>query len=311
MKTSKLSMLFLAGGLFCLLVPANSHAQTGAPDAPPDAAGPPPEMGGPPPPPEAQIMGFEGEMHSKVVTGAPYSAQFQIQSSQTLSDGNQINRTVTGTMYRDAQGRTRRETTMPAIGPMATSGGTKQVIFINDPVAGFQYVLHPDRKTAEKFPIHRRDTAVAPTAAQTQLRQQFQSEVKEEPLGTQTIAEVQAQGNRSTRTVPAGQIGNTQPIQITNERWYSPDLHVDVMTKRSDPRIGNYVFQLSDISRSAPSESLFTVPSDYTVTPGRPGAWMRHFPGTGGPGMGAPGAGAPPPPSGAGAPGADAPPPQQ
>jgi len=306
MKASKLLTLLLAGGLFCLLAPANSRAQAGPPEPPNDAAPMPPDMGGPPPPPEANIMGFEGEMHSKTVTGAPYSAQIQIQSSQTLGDGNQINRTTTGMVYRDAQGRTRREMTMPAIGAMAVSGGTKQVIFISDPVAGFQYVLHPDRKTAEKFPIHH-NSAAAASPDHSQMRQQWESQVKEEPLGTQTIAGVQADGNRSIRTIPAGEIGNEKPIEVTVERWYSPDLHVDVMTKRSDPRNGTNVFQLSDISRSAPSESLFTVPSDYTVKAGHPGPWMHHFPGAGGPAAGAP----PPPPPGVGAPGADAPPPQQ
>lgn len=298
MKASKLLTLLLAGSLFCFLAPANSHAQAGPPDAPNMQGFPPPDA-------NIGIMGFEGELHSQVVTGAPYSAQIQIQSSQTLSDGNQINRTVTGMVYRDSQGRTRREITMPAIGPMAASGGTKQVVFVNDPVAGFQYILHPDRKTAEKFPIHHRISASSSTAP---MHQQFQAQVQEQPLGTQAIADVQAQGNRSIRTIPAGQIGNAKPIEITMERWYSPDLHIDVMTKRTDPRMGTNVFQLFDINRSEPSPSLFTVPSDYTVTAGHRAPWMHHFTGMmGGPGAGAP----PPPPPGADASGADAPPPPQ
>ena len=92
-------------------------------------------------------------------------------------------------------------------------------------------------------------------------------------LGTQTIGGVSAQGTRTTRTIPAGQIGNEKPIVIVTERWYSPDLQMVVMSKRSDPRTGETVFQLTDVQLGEPDASLFQVPSDYTVTKGgRPGA---------------------------------------
>ncbi|HEY7825986.1 MAG TPA: hypothetical protein VIC00_04135, partial [Candidatus Acidoferrales bacterium] len=42
-----------------------------------------------------------------------------------------------------------------------------------------------------------------------------------------------------------------------------------VMTKRSDPRMGDSVFQLTNIQRSEPDATLFQVPSDYTVKKGR------------------------------------------
>ncbi|MGA8368040.1 MAG: hypothetical protein WB716_12045, partial [Candidatus Acidiferrales bacterium] len=55
------------------------------------------------------------------------------------------------------------------------------------------------------------------------------------------------------------------------ERWYSPDLQMNVLVKRSDPRMGQTVFQLSDIQRKEPDASLFQVPADYTMTRGGPG----------------------------------------
>ena len=84
----------------------------------------------------------------------------------------------------------------------------------------------------------------------------------------QTINGVQATGTRVTRTIPAGQIGNAQPIQVVTETWRSPDLQVPVMTKRIDPMHGNVVTQLTNIARAEPDPSLFQVPSDYTVTKG-------------------------------------------
>ena len=96
---------------------------------------------------------------------------------------------------------------------------------------------------------------------------------KTEDLGTQTIQGVSAQGKRVTRAIPAGREGNEKEIDIVSETWYSPDLQVVVMSKTSDPRFGESVYQLNGITRAEPDPALFTVPSDYTVTQGRP---MMH-----------------------------------
>src|SRR5437899_5104761 len=86
-----------------------------------------------------------------------------------------------------------------------------------------------------------------------------------ESLGSQMIEGVRAEGTRTTITLPAGAMGNDLPILIVSERWYSPELQTVVMTKRNDPRMGETVYRLSNISRTEPSRSLFEAPSDYTV----------------------------------------------
>lgn len=88
---------------------------------------------------------------------------------------------------------------------------------------------------------------------------------KGEPLGRRNIGGVEAEGTRSTRTIPAGEIGNTRPIEIVDESWYSNDLRMVVMTRHSDPRNGEVVWRLSDIKRAEPGRALFEVPADYTV----------------------------------------------
>jgi len=94
------------------------------------------------------------EMHfdSKVVRGAPYSAESVNESVQQLADGNRITRTSKASLYRDSEGRTRRDQTLSHIGPWATSEEPAQTIFINDPVAGARYVLNPRTRTAQKMP---------------------------------------------------------------------------------------------------------------------------------------------------------------
>jgi len=86
-----------------------------------------------------------------------------------------------------------------------------------------------------------------------------------EQLGTKVVEGVQAEGTRTTITIPAGQIGNDKPLQIVDEVWRSPDLQVIVHSEHSDPRMGNTVYSLQNISRSDPSPALFQVPADYTV----------------------------------------------
>ena len=113
-----------------------------------------------------------------------------------------------------------------------------------------------------------------------------QKETTTTSLGTQMINGVSAEGTRITRTIPAGEIGNQKPIVITVEKWYSADLQETVMTKRSDPRMGETVFQLTNIQRTEPAATLFQVPADYTVKQGGPGGrkgmHRRHM----GPGRG-------------------------
>jgi hypothetical protein len=94
------------------------------------------------------------------------------------------------------------------------------------------------------------------------------SQVSTEDLGSQTMQGVTVTGTRTTRTIPAGQIGNDAPIQIVTEVWTSPELKTVVYSKRSDPRMGEQTFQLTNITRAEPDASLFTVPSDFTVTDG-------------------------------------------
>jgi len=90
-------------------------------------------------------------------------------------------------------------------------------------------------------------------------------QVSTEDLGSQTMEGVLVKGRRTTHTIPAGQIGNEAPITIVSEAWTSPDLKTVVYSKRSDPRIGEQTFRLTNIVRAEPSPSLFTVPADFRI----------------------------------------------
>jgi hypothetical protein len=90
-------------------------------------------------------------------------------------------------------------------------------------------------------------------------------EEKTESLPARQIEGVQAEGRRTTRTIPAGAIGNEQPLVITSEEWTSPELKVLVMTRTFDPRTGESIYRLVNITKSEPNASWFEIPSDYTI----------------------------------------------
>jgi hypothetical protein len=231
-----------------------------------------------------ELMGFEGMHGGKLVTGAPFSATSTSTTKQTLQDGTTtINRTAQGAVYRDSQGRSRREVTFTGVGPLAATGGTHKMIAIFDPVAGVHYMLNPDKKVAYKMtpPAGAGGNAAKAQAFEQKMQaRQAQEEasgaLKVDSLGTQNINGVNATGTRTTRTIAAGEIGNSAPIQIVSERWYSADLQTVVQSTRTDPRFGTTTFSLTNIQKTEPAGTLFTVPADYTVQAGGPGHGHHH-----------------------------------
>lgn len=253
------------------------------------------------------------EFADKPVKGAPYSAQAVTETRQRLADGNEIVNKSESTIYRDSQGRTRREQNLKTIGGLAGAPPV-QMITISDPVAGATYTLNPVEKTARKgafnsvfvtsntagggpvsinatgsgavsfsrveggggagYTITSSGGQVTTNGDRVNLLKQSLDNVKREDLGTQTIEGVEATGTRMTTTIAAGEIGNERPIEIVTERWYSNALQTTVMSRRSDPRTGETTFRLTNINRNEPAAYLFEVPSDYKVTEAG-GTYMR------------------------------------
>jgi len=217
------------------------------------------------------------------VRNAAFSADVVTESSRTLADGNRIRQTINLKIYRDNEGRTRREQAVNLNG-LAPDANMQQMVFINDPVAGVNYALNakertgtravrnsagggPQRMTAEgrgPGPRARESSNFADPRGMGR-RGASDSNFKTESLGRQTIEGVQAEGRRTTMTIPAGQAGNELPIYIVNESWYSSELHTTVLSKHSDPRNGETVTRLTNISRSEPAQVLFEAPADYKL----------------------------------------------
>ena len=82
-------------------------------------------------------------------------------------------------------------------------------------------------------------------------------------LASKDFDGVRAEGKSTVWTIPAGEIGNRNPIQVTSESWYSPDLKVTVYSRYNDPRTGESTYRLANIRRAEPAKDLFTIPEGY------------------------------------------------
>ena len=238
------------------------------------------------------VTAVGGKVFGSPVQGAPYSATITNESVQTLADGNRIVQSSTGTTARDSQGRTRQDAPLPPIGNLSVANAP-HLVFIMDPVTPVSYTLNLTDKTAEKMSIP--SGAPGPSMSTAGARQVFvtqsggvqvsdappplpaiamakrlgseeHAEVTTEDLGTETMEGLLVTGTRTTRTIPAGEIGNEKPIRIVTEVWTSPDLKTIVYSKRTDPRMGEQTFKLTNIVRAEPDASLFTVPADFKLT---------------------------------------------
>lgn len=236
------------------------------------------------------------------VANAPYSGEEKTESVQTLADGTRITNTSTTRVFRDSKGRVRREIMLPSPDPANPS---RTMVSIFDPVAGVNYTLDSENKVAHQAPAPSVIVAQMKNAAEAKIKaegdairtrtfsqtQTFSTGTgprmeyrvlsralpgvvpQREDLGTQTVEGVEAKGTRETSVIATGAVGNDRPITIVSERWYSPELQIELKSVRNDPRMGQTTHALTGISRTEPDPSLFQPPADYTVEQSKPGTF--------------------------------------
>lgn len=204
------------------------------------------------------------------VKNAPYSAEAITEARQVLADGTRIEQRHSYKIYRDSQGRLRRE---------SESG---MEVWIIDPVASASYVLDVQNQIAKTAPLWvpldntgerafvkqegaRDEQIIVPIDKPKSLERT----TRINSLGRQIIEGVEAEGRETIETINVGTIGNDRPIIITSESWYSLGLRLQVMTRHYDPRTGESTFRLSGLRRDEPAPDLFRVPANYRIVSGK------------------------------------------
>jgi hypothetical protein len=178
-----------------------------------------------------------------------------------LPDGSTIAWKNHRTIARDGAGRIFQERRM-----FVPEGGNAEPavrqIEISDPVAHEFYVCKPLERVCrlEQFSQRDPDSFVSPGTGRKEP-----GSPGTEDLGKQTIGGLETVGTRETSVLPAGTMGNNSPLMSKREFWYSPQLGINLITKRQEPRAGDQNFEVSDISVGEPDAKLFAPPSGFKI----------------------------------------------
>lgn len=217
----------------------------------------------------AGILAVEPFETARAVRNAPYTADAVTEVTQILADGNRIEHRTSVTIARDSRGRVRREHQAMVLGPIVAERPVP-LVTISDPSSSTHVTLDQERRRATRVRM-RGLTDAAPASFELPLitgtagQAGQPRDLRSTDLGERSFEGIRAQGTSTTLTIPAGQIGNLAAIEVVSERWYSPELQVVVLTRRSDPRFGETVYRLTNIVRAEPAADLFKVPSGFAI----------------------------------------------
>jgi hypothetical protein len=169
----------------------------------------------------------------------------QLESKQTLPDGTTEVKKTINNIARDLQGRIyneRRKWMSPSVSgaPLLLSA------HIYDPVTGLNTFLDPATRIA-------RQTA------------RFTREVGQEVVAAPQEAKNGTPGNRTTKTILAAESGTGKPVVVSDEYWYSEELHLNMLVKHTDPRTGEQTVTVTHVDRNEPSSTTFQIPAGYKV----------------------------------------------
>ena len=177
---------------------------------------------------------------------------------------------ATARYYRDRAGRIRVEQTFVG----RTGRHTPQrVVVTPDLTKRWAYLLDPAARTAMKISRSSGASVTSGGAVHLMLpvsmtcnialfRPGLHGPLEEESLGERTMDGVRVEGTRG-RSMLNAWLG---PGDTLDERWFSPELKLEMYGRSEDAQIGVVEYRVTPISRAEPPSELFEVPADYDLT---------------------------------------------
>jgi hypothetical protein len=217
-----------------------------------------------------QDGGTRETLESIVITpkaGAPFTLTLETEWMRTLYDGGTVTLVNQRRIARDAAGRIYQERwwLVPKNGKIESKMTTIQ---ISDPNAHTHYNCFPleEKHVCELTTFAPSTTAVykmdgpppgpLPNDAGTVIH---------EDLGTQLVSGVETNGARDATIYNPGVFGNDRKVTVEREFWYAPQLGINLLSKRSDPRFGTQTFTVTNLILSEPDGKLFDLPEGFKV----------------------------------------------
>jgi hypothetical protein len=205
------------------------------------------------------------------VASAPFTGVIDVERTMIQPNGPVLNLKTIREVARDSQGRVYNVFREFVPISQGTAPPVIRIHFYDPQTRSYTY-LYPRQRTYWTGTVNHppatgpADLVASPAANSVPLNQ-F---AKDEDLGTHTVEGVAAHGIRETQTIPAATSSTGNDIVLTDEYWYSDELHMNVMVKHNDPRTGSLTMTLTQVTRTDPDPALFQVPEGYKpVTTGR------------------------------------------
>jgi TonB family protein len=191
------------------------------------------------------------------VPGLPFTAKVEIESvfEGPSFSHKEINKTI---LARDSAGRTRSEASNFVSTARGFNVGLARIEIV-DPVANETISLIPQRKLAMKRAVSGEIFLRSSELRLSELEAHYQD------LGTDTMLGFPVRGVRLHESIAPNLLDPTQTRIVVTEYWYSEDLKLSLLTKRTELNANSWTMRIKSIQRNEPDTSLFTIPEDYKV----------------------------------------------
>jgi hypothetical protein len=193
---------------------------------------------------------------------APFSAVVTTEWTKIMPDGSKQTLWNHRTVARDGTGRVFEERRN------FTPDGDKREtrlwqVEYKDPNLHEQVLCQPMEKVCRVYPFFQ-PTPV--TMQRVGPPVGGMEDVTRTDLGRKTIGDVEVVGSSEVTTIKAGEMGYEKAQPIVKEFWYSPQLGINVITKRFDPRASAIQnFEMGNISLAEPDAKMFEPPAEYRM----------------------------------------------
>jgi TonB family protein len=198
--------------------------------------------------------------HIPAVPSLPFSAKVELELVNQLQDGTLITHKTYNLDARDSGGRTRNEA-RKWINLSDSAEPSLIRIELYDPSTKTRTNVFPLTKTARQWNA---STPVL-TATSSTPSASVKPETSKENIGSDTIEGLVVRGTRVSQTYAPGALGNDRALTVVTEYWYSQDLRINLLTKRTDPRYGVQTVRVTELTRQEPDAALFAIPDDYKL----------------------------------------------
>jgi len=219
---------------------------------------------------QAEDGGVSEMMESIVVSEkaqAPFTLMLETEWVRTLGDGGTITLVNKRRIARDAAGRVYQERwfLVPKNGNVESQMTTIQIADPKGHTLHNCFFFGPKKNVCELLNYSPSSPAVNTAEKDfTQDLGEGRGSYTHGYLGKQFVSGVETVGVRDTTIYNPGVFGNDRPVAVERESWYSPQLDVNLLSVRSDPRTGKQTFTATVVTLGDPDPALFETPAGFT-----------------------------------------------